>query len=49
MLGQVIQQWKPATGTTTLQLPVSTISKGPYILRLETDMGIELLNKKPLL
>ncbi|WP_299215806.1 choice-of-anchor D domain-containing protein [uncultured Dokdonia sp.] len=40
MLGQVIQQWKPETGTTTIQLPVSNISKGAYILRLETDMGL---------
>jgi len=40
MLGQVIQQWKPETGTTTIQLPVSDMSKGPYILRLETDMGL---------
>ncbi|SNS04301.1 Por secretion system C-terminal sorting domain-containing protein, partial [Dokdonia pacifica] len=27
------------TGTTIIQLPVSNVSKGPYILRLETDMG----------
>ncbi len=40
MLGQMIQQWKPETGTTTVQLPVSNISKGPYILRLETDEGL---------
>ncbi|MFC4633102.1 choice-of-anchor D domain-containing protein [Dokdonia ponticola] len=40
MLGQVIQEWKPETGTTAVQLPVSNISKGPYILRLETDKGL---------
>ncbi|MFT5891455.1 MAG: hypothetical protein ACI9Y7_001559, partial [Dokdonia sp.] len=40
MLGQVIQQWKPEAGTSILQLPVSNISKGPYILRLETGMGL---------
>lgn len=40
MLGQVIKQWKPATGTNTIQLPVSNMSKGPYILHLETDKGL---------
>ncbi|MEP0386109.1 T9SS type A sorting domain-containing protein, partial [Dokdonia sp.] len=40
MLGQVIKQWKPITGTNTLELPVPNMSKGPYILRLETDKGL---------
>ncbi len=40
VLGQVIQHWKPELGTDTLQLPVSSVSKGAYILRLETDKGL---------
>ncbi len=40
LLGQVIKQWQPNSNTSAIQLPVSEISTGTYLVNLQTETGI---------